>query len=211
MHEGFGASYHSIHGARQETEHVFIDAGFQQRHQQLAAGQPMAIFELGFGTGLNCLCTLLRARSLGRSIAYTGVDAFPPSGKTLAELHFDALLADPNLPAEEIRALLESPWDEERNWGKDSLLKASMRLEDMILPTGIYDLIYHDAFAPGIQIELWSPETLGRMYESLKPGGVWVSYCAKGQLRRDLQAQGFKVERLPGPPGKREMLRATKP
>jgi tRNA U34 5-methylaminomethyl-2-thiouridine-forming methyltransferase MnmC len=195
----FGEHYHSIHGALQESQHVFIGAGWQQMPEG-----PVSVFEMGFGTGLNALLTLLAAG--GRAVRYTAVEAFPLAEDQWRRLNYADLLGG----AAAFAALHAAPW----GWPVEirpgfTLHKAACRLEEFE-PELPFGLVYYDAFAPGSQPELWTEAALARVAGWMNPGACFVTYCAKGSVRRALLAAGLQAERLPGPPGKREMLRAWK-
>ncbi|MDP4203818.1 MAG: tRNA (5-methylaminomethyl-2-thiouridine)(34)-methyltransferase MnmD [Bacteroidota bacterium] len=195
--------YHSVHGAVQESRHVFIRAGFDA-----CLSQSPRIFEVGFGTGLNALLTAIEAEKSKRRAAYTSVELYPLLPDQSEQLNYGAMLDADSLFA----GLHDAAWNE---WCSMSpwfdLKKVEADFSVMQMPENEYDLIYFDAFAPNKQEDLWKPEIFDRLFLSLKPGGVFVTYCAKGVVRRMLQSSGFLVERLPGPPGKHEMLRGKKP
>lgn len=198
----FNEHYHSIHGAIQESMHVFIRAGLDQFP---APDCHLAIWEMGFGTGLNALLTYIHAA--GRSIHYTGIEAYPLDAAMLASLNYAQALEG----SEAVYCqLCEAPWDLPLALSAHfTLLKRHIDLADYE-PEQPFDLIYYDAFAPNAQPELWSDAVMERLYQWLRPGGVFVTYSAKSSVRRALLQAGFAVEKLPGPPGKREMLRARK-
>ena len=190
--------YHSVHGAIQEALHVFIDRGLGQ-----CSIEPIRILEVGFGTGLNCLLTCLT----GREIFYHGVEAYPVQREILNKLNYSELTGD-NMSL--FKSIHEASWQsDERITPNFRLLKDQVLIQEIEL-TEQYNLIYFDAFGPRAQKELWDPKLYRKLYSALTINGIFVTYCAQGQVRRDLQNVGFKVERLPGPPGKREMLRGTK-
>ena len=211
--ERFGQCYHSRHGARTESDHVFLDAGYEVA----AAGrgtQPLRILELGLGTGLNALLTLERWRRAGGPfpLEYVALEPFPLTPEEREGLALDeiagpeealALHADVDADRHDVA------WD---STGRFSRLKATWQhFAQQKEERGTYDVIYFDAFAPDSQPELWAPERFREAFLLLREGGVLVTYCAKGAVRRAMQTAGFKVERRPGPPGKREMLRAHRP
>lgn len=203
--EDWNEHYHSTHGAVNEAYHVFIDHG-------LAVCQPneIRILEVGFGTGLNALITLHEAQKKDLIIHYTGVEAYPVSLEEIEELDYageldldqlDQVYRDMHLCRWEIPVRLTPEFTLTKQ--KKDFSRISDELE--------YDLIYFDAFGPRVQPELWTEQIFTKMFNALKPNGVLVTYSAKGSVRRAMQTVGFIVERLPGPPGKREMLRANKP
>lgn len=196
--------YHSKHGAIQEAYHVFIKSGLS-----LFSNQNLSILEIGFGTGLNCLITQLEAKKLNLDIQYTGVEAYPIKSEELAQLNYITELNAESL-TEEFQLMHSSPWEKEVQISSNfSLLKQQKDFKDIVDFDG-YNLIYFDAFGARVQPELWTESIFEKMYAALRDKGVLVTYSAKGSVRRAMQAAGFVVERLPGPPGKREMLRATK-
>ena len=204
--------YHSRHGARQESEHVFIRAGLVPlldagRGQPCA--RPLHLLEVGFGTGLNALLTLRTARPAGAAVAYDGLEPHPLPATVVAALAA-AWAHDPAVAAQVVR-LHAAPWGTEHPLAPGFFLtKLRQPLEAVELPAGYYDLIYFDAFAPEKQPELWTAAIFAKLYAAAAPGAVLVSYCAQGQFRRHLRAAGWRTEKLPGSPGKREMTRAVK-
>ena len=197
-------NYHSHHGAIQEAEHVFLDHGLDFMKQDA-----IRIFEMGFGTGLNAILTLKRATESAISVDYLGIEAFPVEKDLIDGLNYVELIG----------ADLQDEFDKihEAEWGDKiavnpsfSLTKIHAKIEDYIPKGEKFDLIYYDAFGPRAQGDMWELPVLEKMAELLKDGGVLVTYCAQGQFKRHLKSLGFTVERLPGPPGKREMTRATK-
>lgn len=200
----FGVSYHSKYGAIQETMHVFIKSGLFEKALQT---KEIAILEIGFGTGLNAYMTMLEAQKRELKINYTAVEAFPITLDLANQLNYPEILEEEKEP---FLQLHQSEWDTSHLIRPSfQFLKKQMKFE-AIQAEAIYDLIYFDAFAPTAQPELWEEPILKKMYSALRPNGIWVSYCAKGAVKRGLKAEGFHVETLPGPPGKREMIRAVK-
>ncbi|SHF92232.1 tRNA U34 5-methylaminomethyl-2-thiouridine-forming methyltransferase MnmC [Arenibacter palladensis] len=202
--EDWNEQYHSVHGAIQEAYHVFIKHGLSLFHDQ-----PLSILEIGFGTGLNALITLLESKKRGLDIVYKGIEAYPVIREELEQLDY-------------IEALDAGDMEQcffnmhQTSWGQShpilpnfSLIKQQIDFRE-IADVDQFDLIYFDAFGARVQPELWTEEVFAIMFRALKKDGVLVTYSAKGSVRRAMQAVGFVVERLPGPPGKREMLRALK-
>ena len=202
--EEWNEQYHSKHGAIQEAYHVFIQNGLFQIHRK-----QVAILEMGFGTGLNALITLIEASKKSLQIAYTGVEKFPVQSEELAQLNFTEALSEP-LYRESFEIMHQSPWDTPTNISPSFLLTKQRQDFERITAVESYDLIYFDAFGARVQPHLWTEAIFMKMFNALLPGGILVTYAAKGSVRRAMQAVGFTVERLPGPPGKREMLRALK-
>lgn len=196
--------YHSKHGAIQEAQHVFIKYGLQYYFENF--GKEISILEIGFGTGLNAFLTILEAQKFQLDIRYTGIEAFPVSEEELKVLNYTSSEDEQEL----FRAIHDSVWEnEEKTLDNFSLLKQKKTFSE-IEDENQYNLIYFDAFGIRVQPELWTEAIFKKMFDALKPKGVLVTYAAAGSVRRAMQAVGFKVEKLPGPPGKREMLRAFK-
>ncbi|MBE7691686.1 tRNA (5-methylaminomethyl-2-thiouridine)(34)-methyltransferase MnmD [Tenacibaculum finnmarkense] len=197
--------YHSKHGAIQEAYHVFIKSGLA-----LQTKPAISILEIGFGTGLNSFITFLENKSEGiKKVNYVGVEAYPVIAQEVAKLNYVA-----ELKAEKHQAIFDKmhgfSWDKKHEITPTfSLTKRQQFFKD-IDDKAAFDLIYFDAFAAEHQPDLWTEAIFEKMFEALQENGILVTYCAKGSVRRAMQAVGFTVERLAGPPGKREMLRATK-
>ena len=202
--EDWNEQYHSLHGAIGEAYHVFIKAGLYE-----AVGKDVAILEVGLGTGLNAIITLLEAQKRDLNIHYTGLEAYPVEKEELSQLNYVEML-EPGLQ-KAFKEIHDVSWNEEHAIRPNfTLIKRPVDFRDFS-STPLYNLIYFDAFGPRVQPELWTVEIFKAMFESLLPGGVLVTYSAKGSVRRAMQQAGFAVEKLPGPPGKREMLKAVKP
>ena len=196
--------YHSVKGALTESQHIFIDMGL--KHCPLNAPR---ILEIGLGTGLNCFLTLLTAEEEKRHIHYTGIERFPLNMEVIRELDYPSLIGHGH--EEDYFHIHQAPWEEDAvllPWF--TLHKIEGDFTNYTFDKG-YDIIYFDAFAPEKQPEMWNQALFDGLYNVLNEGGILTTYCAKGVVRRMLQAAGFTVERLAGPPGgKREILRATK-
>ncbi|MBD2722855.1 tRNA (5-methylaminomethyl-2-thiouridine)(34)-methyltransferase MnmD [Hymenobacter armeniacus] len=205
--------YHSRHGARQESEHVFIEAGLVPLLEAGLGGpcaRPLHLLEVGLGTGLNALLTLRRAQAAGAAVAYDALETVPLPAAVVAELSQKWAAEAPDSVAL-LQRLHAAPWAAAYPLSPHFILtKLPEALEEAQLPAGYYDLIYFDAFAPEKQPELWTEAIFAQLYAAAAPGAVLVSYCAQGQFRRNLRAAGWQTEKLPGPPGKREMTRARK-
>ena len=202
--EEWDECYHSKHGAIQEAKHVFIKNGFS-----LFENNPVSILEIGFGTGLNAFITFLEATQKQQSINYVGVEAYPvDANEVLAMNYVSELKADyyQNVFAK----MHECEWNQKVEISPDFSLTKRKQFFDEIDDFEIFDLIYFDAFGYRMQPELWSTEIFQKMYNSLKPNGVLVTYAARGVVKRSMIEVGFTVEKLAGPPGKREMFRAFK-
>jgi tRNA U34 5-methylaminomethyl-2-thiouridine-forming methyltransferase MnmC len=205
--EGTRFSYHSHHGAITESKHIFINAGLRQLPK---TETPIAIFEMGFGTGLNALLTFDTAAGIHHAIYYSAIELFPLEKEIWEQLSYPSLLHKPAL--EPVLSLMHSC-----SWGTDHRISDSFILhkqqQDLLQyqPNRKFNLIYFDAFAPEGQPELWTAEIFKKMYDMLEPGGLLLTYSSKGTVRRAMQTAGFTVEKIPGPPGKREITRATRP
>jgi tRNA U34 5-methylaminomethyl-2-thiouridine-forming methyltransferase MnmC len=201
-------TYHSRHGAINESLHVFIEAGLNywlQQHNTKA----VRIFEMGFGTGLNALVTYIEAAKNNLNIYYSSVEQFPLEKEIVASLNYCETLERPDL-AELFSTMHSTVWDEDVQLSPFfNLHKIQTSLQELE-PKGKYDIVYYDAFAPNAQPELWTVEVFKKLFDALNEGGILVTYCSKGDVRRALIAAGFNVAKIPGPPYKREMLRAVK-
>lgn len=196
--------YHSKHGAIQEAQHVFIKNGLS-----LFPDRNVSILEIGFGTGLNAFITFLESKKRNQSIDYVGVEAYPISAEEIVSMNY----------VEELNAVEQSSifdtmhqsnWEEKIILDDDFTLTKRKQFFEEIDDENKFDLIYFDAFGYRVQPELWSTAIFEKMYKALKPNGVLVTYAARGVVKRSMIEVGFTVEKLAGPPGKREMFRATK-
>jgi len=195
--------YHSFHGAIQESMHVFIEAGL--RH--LVSKSDLYVLEVGFGTGLNALLTMIN--NPGSIIKYHGIEKFPVPLDLAAEINFPEILGGQQV-ASWYNTMLKSEWQKAVQINDDFILtKFEIDLCDFSSNT-LYDLVYFDAFAPDKQPELWTDSVFDNIFNMMAPGAILTTYSAKGSVRRSMQRAGFIVERIPGPPGKREMIRAVK-
>jgi tRNA U34 5-methylaminomethyl-2-thiouridine-forming methyltransferase MnmC len=196
--------YHSKHGAIQEAQHVFIKNGlslFENNH--------VSILEIGFGTGLNAFITFLEAKKLNQTIDYVGVEAYPVSSDEVLSMNYVEELNATNESAI-FKTMHDSNWEEKISLSKDFSLTKRKQFFEAIEDIEKFDLIYFDAFGYRVQPELWSTEIFKKMYNALKPNSVLVTYAARGVVKRSMIEVGFTVEKLAGPPGKREMFRARK-
>ncbi len=195
--------YHSKNGAIQEAYHVFIKMGLS------LFSDSVSILEIGLGTGLNAFITFLEAEKNNIKIDYTGVDAYPVVAEEVAALNYVSQL-NAKKYAEQFKQLHESEWEVSQTLSNHFTLTKRKQFFTDITDDAQHDLIYYDAFGSRVQPELWGEVIFEIMYRALKDNGVLVTYAAKGSARRAMKAVGFTVERLEGPPGKREMLRARK-
>ncbi|HEX2935493.1 MAG TPA: tRNA (5-methylaminomethyl-2-thiouridine)(34)-methyltransferase MnmD [Bacteroidales bacterium] len=200
----FSETYHSINGAITESIHVFIEAGLRQMQKS-----QISIFEIGFGTGLNAFLSLLEADNRGIEITYDALELYPVGEEVYAALNYPKTLGTNREVA--FKHIHTSNWGERVVITEHfSLQKHKIDIRAFKYPENNYDVVYFDAFSPVVQPELWGQEIFNAIYRSMCTGGILTTYCAKGEVRRTMQRAGFSVERLPGPPGKREMLRAIK-
>ena len=193
--ERFGEHYHSTFGAVNESNHVFIEAGYSA-----VAANPVSVLEIGFGTGLNAWLTLQQTSKLNRHTFYETVELYPIDNATISEL----------LDNKVFRSLHAAPWEQPVEITSDFTI---YKRKSNLLQTSFiskFDVVYFDAFSPAVQPEMWNFDIFAGIYEMMNHGAVLTTYCAKGEVRRTMQSAGFTTERLPGPVGKREMLRAKK-
>ena len=196
-------TYHSMHGSVQEAKHVFIANGL---NYLFARNEEVRILEVGFGTGLNAILTALFSFENKLPIKYTGVEAFPVEEKIWQKLSY----FQTPLEMELYQKLMKSEWDvPQLLHSYFSMVKLETNIHEWQSDKK-FDLIYFDAFGPNAQADMWQKSIFEKLYGVLNHGGVLVTYCAQGQFKRDLKAVGYGLEALPGPPGKREMTRATK-
>jgi tRNA U34 5-methylaminomethyl-2-thiouridine-forming methyltransferase MnmC len=200
-------TYHSHHGAIQESMHVFIQAGLEYVVQQ-ATLSPVRIFEMGLGTGLNALLAMQYAQQHQLPVQYEAVELHPLAPEFIQQLNYSQQTGS-RLTAEFL-ALHQSPWQQAIEIAPCfTFTKHRLSLHDFVWEQPFH-LVFYDAFAPAAQPDLWTEAVFTKIYNGLLPGGVLVTYCSKGDVRRALQAAGFMIEKIPGPPGKREMIRARK-
>ncbi|MCC9044501.1 tRNA (5-methylaminomethyl-2-thiouridine)(34)-methyltransferase MnmD [Myroides sp. M-43] len=203
--EEWGETYHSIHGAIQEARHVYIERGFDK-----IAASEIKVLEMGFGTGLNAFLTLVEARNKNKVVEYHSIEAFPVTEEESKALNFEALY--------------DTPEDEQLfnqmhqcNWNTTyqitpifKLHKIHSTFEEAVVNQEFFDVIYFDVFGYQFQPDLWSVEIFQKVYNALKSGGVLATYACRGPIKRAMKQVGFTTEKVPGPPGKREMLVAYK-
>lgn len=196
--------YHSVHGAVNEALHVFIKHGWKATDKKF-----LNVFEMGFGTGLNFLVTFFENKISKRKLDYYSLEKYPLKDSIWRKINHLEILNKPEFQST-FDFIHECKWNELVKIDEHSSLnKLHGDIHDIILPVQ-FDLVYYDAFGPRVQPDLWTERLFKKLYQNMSDNGVLVTYCAKGQVRRNLEAVGFMVERLPGPPNKREMLRAIK-
>ncbi len=205
--EDWNEHYHSKHGAINEANHVFLKHGllfFCNTYQN----NNIKLLEIGFGTGLNAFLTLIQVEKLNLCIKYTGIEAYPIKDNEINELNYPNLISEAH--TKYFNKMHNASWNKLHNITPNfSFKKENIRFETISYKNA-FNIIYFDAFGARVQPELWTEFIFKIMYNALMINGILVTYSAKGSVRRAMQKVGFIVERLSGPPGKREMLRATK-
>ena len=199
--------YHSTHGAINESMHIFIDAGFRRA---IYDKTQINILEVGFGTGLNALLTVIESLEKAFSIFYQGIEPYPVYKSELDQINYPEKInnSQSQLLFEKIH---QCEWETPQpNTVNFNLLKTQQKIEEVKLPDNSFDLVYFDAFAPTVQPDLWQTTIFEKIFRSMREGGILVTYSCKGDVKRAMKACGFVIEKLPGPTGKREFLRATK-
>ncbi|SDS01637.1 tRNA (5-methylaminomethyl-2-thiouridine)(34)-methyltransferase MnmD [Winogradskyella sediminis] len=217
--EDWNEQYHSIHGAIQEANHVFMKHGLlfyyenklahlTEDRKSTSAKTTINILEIGFGTGLNAFLTVIEGEKHNLNLNYTGIEAYPVQPEEINQLNYVELISDSHKTV--FKKLHETPWEGAFAITPNFQLEKQEKFFKDIRFKNTYNIIYFDAFGARVQPDLWTEDIFKIMFNALKPNGILVTYSAKGSVRRAMQAVGFTVERLPGPPGKREMLRAIK-
>lgn len=200
---GLDEPYHSIHGAIRESTHVFLKYGFNS-----VSKNPLRILEIGFGTGLNVLLTWSASIAGGTALYYHAVEKYPLTKQEYRQINYEHSIK--GVPPGSLIRMHEAKWDEPVTLDNHLTLFKERSDFRQMNPEGPFDLVYFDAFDPKKQPHLWSEEVFRTISKLVPTGGILVTYTVKGAVRRALISCGFKVEKLPGPPGKREMIRATK-
>ena len=216
--EEWNEQYHSIHGAIQEANHVFLKHGLlfyselvsESKTENNCHTEPVevSILEIGFGTGLNAFLTLIEAEKLILNINYVGIEAYPVQLDEIKQLNYIELISTNHEAIFE--KLHNTSWETSHQITSNFQLEKQKKFFKDITAENEFNIIYFDAFGARVQPDLWTEDIFKIMFKALKDNGILVTYSAKGSVRRAMQAVGFIVERLPGPPGKREMLRARK-
>jgi tRNA U34 5-methylaminomethyl-2-thiouridine-forming methyltransferase MnmC len=202
-------TYHSFHGALQESRHVFIKEGLEHFSQNNNASE-INVFEVGLGTGLNALLSIEWALNKKIKVNYHSIEAFPISRQQAATLNYSKLMGMTD-SEQYFKQIHELAWDQDFDINEFfAFRKIHNTLQDYDLKENEYDLIFFDAFAPNKQSEMWDLTILSKIASSMKVNGEFVTYCAQGQLKRNLKSLVLIVETIAGPPGKKEMVRAVK-
>jgi len=204
LNEGF----HSSKGAITESVHVFIQRGLYAKLEE-SEGNEISVFEVGLGTGLNMLLTILACKNRGITLNYTTVEPYPVAWEKLSQLNYSSILTS-DKAADWYEWIHTSSWNRKITRESMTITKILSPLQDIQIKDH-FDVIYFDAFAPEKQPELWTLDIFRKIFLLMKDTGILVTYSAKGQVRRDLLSAGMVVEKLAGAPGKREMIRAIKP
>jgi tRNA U34 5-methylaminomethyl-2-thiouridine-forming methyltransferase MnmC len=195
--------YHSTHGAFNEAMHVFIQHGFR------ATTGAISILEVGFGTGLNAWLTCLEAETAKRAVNYVGLETYPLPNDVTSKLNYTNF-SDQENAQQTFQDIHQVRWETPQKISKDfELTKTETSLHEIDFENQ-FDVIYFDAFGPRKQPDMWTIPVFEKMYQALKKDGFLVTYCAQGQVKRNMKAAGFVIENLPGPPGKREMTKGIK-
>ncbi len=199
----FKEHYHSTYGARSESIHVFIETGLN--YCQLKS---IKIFEVGFGTGLNTILTYIESIKRNLRVEYTAIELFPVSLEIINQLNYTEFLS---ANQKDVYSKLHTcKWDENVKISSNFTFRKTNSDFNNYVFSNKYDIIYFDAFAPDKQPKMWSAENFAKIYETLNNQGILTTYSSKGIVKNNLRSAGFKVSRLPGPIGKRHILRAEK-
>ncbi|MFV0502200.1 MAG: tRNA (5-methylaminomethyl-2-thiouridine)(34)-methyltransferase MnmD [Bacteroidales bacterium] len=202
-----GEGYHSSHGAIAESMHIFINSALNYYKDLNPNQNRINILEIGFGTGLNALLSLSYCQENNIEIYYQSVEKYPLSYDIISKLNYGILVSN----QEDFLKLHNTDWQKEEKIGENFILeKIEGNGENLDYKEDFFDIIYFDAFAPQFEENLWRERMFAKLYSSLKTGGILSTYCCKGDVKRALKSSGFKIEKLPGPKGKREILRAVK-
>ncbi len=204
---GINEHYHSVHGALAESQHVFVNNGFERLAR---TKKHIRLLEVGFGTGLNALLTLTKAAALGCRVSYTAIEPYPLSGEE-ARLLNHGQLVEGGAFADAFAMMHSMPFGKQQCIARVfDFIKINECLENVVLKPGSFDLVYHDAFAPQFQPDLWDEQAFGILHSAMNPNALLVTYSAKGSVKRALRVCGFRLEHPAGPAGKREMTVAVK-
>ncbi len=201
--------YHSVHGALPESLHVFIREGFDLV-MQTRKKAALNILEVGLGTGLNALLTLMRSTEADCRISYLALEPYPLTSAEVEALNFYELMGG-EMPEKAFSRMHELPFFQKETLFPEFVFeKWSHKVHEAPLLSETFDLVYFDAFGPQVQPELWTEKVFSKMFAAMKKGAMLVTYSAKGSVKRALRSSGFCLEHPAGPKGKREMTRAVK-
>jgi len=200
--------YHSHFGALQESMHIFIDAGLCS--DRLSHLENISVLEIGFGTGLNALLTYFKSNELHKKIYYEAIELYPLTSQEVEQLNYPAILPY-SCATEVFTTLHNTPWNIKQIISENfTLQKRQISAVNASYTPNRFDLVYFDAFSPEVQPELWTKEVFESIYAAMKNGSILLTYCTKGSVKNTLKEIGFQIEKLPGPVGKREILRGMK-
>jgi len=203
----FNEHYHSVHGAVQESRHVFIEAGLRKACE---SRNEINLLEIGFGTGLNALLSCIKALQDGLFINYYSIEPYPLPENVWTALNYGRVI-NFDKAGELYQKICSESWNEQAKIISGfNLTKSLGCFMELDITPGYYHLVYDDAFSPEVQPEMWTVDVFRKLFHGMAPGGILVTYCCKGIVKQALRSAGFRIERLPGPPGKREMIRAFK-
>lgn len=203
LNEELNETYHSTHGAIQESRYVFIDMGL--RAFAGVSRKRIRVLEVGFGTGLNALLAFGFSESTGNQLSYSTLEAYPLNSEIWRKLNYVESLGMDGI----FETLHTTSWNEDHILSQGfTFRKSDRKIQQHNFESSSFDVVFFDAFAPSKQPDMWTMEILKKVCDAIAPQGIFVTYCAKGQLKRDLRSLGMEVETLPGPPGKKEMVRA---
>jgi len=206
--KAFDEQYHSVNGALQESMHVFLQSGLRSLDP---LPKPLYVLEIGMGTGLNALITAHEAITIQSPVFYEAIEPYPLSNEIVRKLNYHTLFPEPWTEGV-FKTIHQATWQSYtiiNGWFHIKCMQE--RLQQLEFEAHKYHLVYFDAFGPDTQPEMWTEEIFRKIFDSMMPGGVLVTYCVKGIVRRAMKAAGFDVKKIPGPIGKREMSRAVKP
>lgn len=208
LNETLNVHYHSVHGALQESTHIFINLGlkevFRQRQEQPSA-TPIFVFEMGLGTGLNASLTWLEAEKHQQAVHYVAIEAYPVALEQALRLNYDGMLS-----THQLEQLHQAPWSEVVQLSPYFSIEKHEGTLQNFETTHLFDAIYYDAFAPSAQPELWTEAIFQKLATWLQPKGNLTTYCSKSYVQRNLKSAGLTIEKHPGPAHKREVIRAVK-
>jgi len=199
----FGVTYHSMNGAIHESNHVYIEHGFLR---SIAQNKNLKILEMGFGTGLNAFLSAIQSKSQGANVLYTAYEISPLMPEEYGILNYGKILGNIGL----FQKIHEAEWNQQVKLSSHFFLHKLRRPISDLSDEDLYDLVYYDAFGPKVQPELWERPQMELVARAMRSGAILVTYCSQGAFRRTLKSLKFRVEKLPGPPGKREMTFAVK-
>ena len=199
--------YHSKFGAIQESKHIFIEAGLKYFLQNfIPPKEKISVFEVGLGTGLNALLTAIELESLKVNVHYTALEAYPLNSEEINSLNYTESL--PPLAQTIFQQIHQAEWNQGVQVRPHFYLEKRKGFLQEWNTDMKFDLVYFDAFAPEVQPDLWTQTIFEKLFSKMNQNGVLVTYCVKGDVKRALKSSGWKIEKLPGPPGKREIIRA---